>query len=99
MHDGTNSIILHEHNLEVHTFDKEKSTLIEFHNVTSSTHHFLADFNRSRNVMIRGKEVKGEQAFIRLKADEKTIIEVLPLDMSKRMEIENFQIHKLDAKE
>ena len=49
--------------------------------------------------MLRGKEVKGEQAFIRLKADEKTIIEVLPLDMSKRMEIENFQIHKLDVKE
>lgn len=33
-HNGTNDIILHEHNLEVHTYDKEKTTLIEFHNVT-----------------------------------------------------------------
>ena len=55
-HDGTNDIILHEHNLEVHTYDKEKTTLIEFHNVTSDTHHFEADFSKSKNVMLRGQE-------------------------------------------
>lgn len=49
--------------------------------------------------MLRGKEIRGDQAFIRLKADEKTIIEVLPLELNKRMEIENFQIHKLEIKE
>lgn len=97
--DGTNSIILHEHNLEVHTFDKEKTTLIEFHNVTGSTHHFQADFSKSKNVLLRGKEIRGDQAFIRLKADEKTIIEVLPRDLKRRIEIENFEIHKIPVKE
>lgn len=54
-HHATTEIILHEHNLEVHTFDKEKTTLIEFHNVTKGTLHFEADFSKSRNVLLRGR--------------------------------------------
>ena len=98
-HDGTNDIILHEHNLEVHTYDKEKTTLIEFHNVTSDTHHFQADFSKSRNVTLRGEEVEGNKAYIRLGPDDKTIVEVLPKDMRKHIEIENFEIHKIPVKE
>ena len=86
-HDGTNDIILHEHNLEVHTFDKEKTTLIEFHNVTSDTHHFEADFSKSKNVFLRGQEVSERKAYIRLGPDESTIVELLPKDMRKHMEI------------
>ena len=75
--------MLHEHNLEVHTFDKEKTTLIEFHNITSGQHHFQADFSKSKNVLLRGKEINHDQAFIRLNPDERTIIEVLPKEMKK----------------
>ena len=89
-HHGTNDIILHEHNLEVHTYDKEKTTLIEFHNVTSDTHHFEADFSKSKNVFLRGQECTERKAYIRLGPDEKTIIELLPKDMRKHIEIENF---------
>lgn len=73
--------------MEVHTFDKEKTTLIEFHNVTSDTHHFVADFTKSKNVFLRGMECQERKAFIRLGPDEKTIIEVLPKDMKKHFEI------------
>lgn len=64
-----NRHILHEHNLEVITFDKEKTTLILFHNVTNSRHHFQVDFNDSINVRLRGKEVQGRFAYIRLQPD------------------------------
>jgi hypothetical protein len=66
-----NLIILHEHSLEVRTFDKEKSTLVMFHNVTESPHHFQADFTRSKNILLRGKEVEKRQVFIRLLPDKK----------------------------
>jgi hypothetical protein len=56
-----------------------------FHNVTSSVHHFQADFSRSKNVLLRGKEIKDQYAYIRLQPDEKTIIEVLPKNMKEHI--------------
>lgn len=96
---GNNEIMLHEHNLEVRTYDKEKTTLIEFHNITSATHHFQADFSKSKNIILRGREISNDQAFIRLNPDERTIIEVLPKDMRKHFEIHNFEIKKIAVKE
>lgn len=38
-------------------------------------------------MLIRGEEVKGDKAYIRLETNSKTIIEVLPKDLTKHIEI------------
>ena len=40
-----------------------------FHNVVNTPHHFQVDFTTSINVRLRGREVKGRRAVIRLQAD------------------------------
>ena len=40
-----------------------------FHNVTNTVHHVQADFSQSSNIRLRGKDVKGHFAFIRLQPD------------------------------
>ena len=77
-------------------YDKEKTTLIMFHNIASSRSTFQIDFNSSENIMIRADNVKGSLVTIRLEGEERQIIEVLPKNLRKPMVLNSFDISRLE---
>ena len=92
-----NITFLGEHNVEVRTYDKRNSTLIQFRNVINSTQSFEIDFGRSKNLNMRGGgQIKGNKCEIDIEGQDSVVIELAPRDLREPMILENFDIAKLE---
>ena len=83
--------------MEVRTFDKRSSTLIQFRNHLNSAQSFEIDFSRSKNMLIRGNcQTKGSKCTVDIEGQESVVIEMMPNDLRDQMQLESFDIAKLD---